>query len=146
MQCLDETKDMGYDHAELLVLKGHILLENGHNKEAEDYFKEAIVLSHNNPDILLRIMVSLHDNQYVRTSYNMFKRFFERVVDDTYHNGYSYMALCCWDLGLTDEFLEYLHKAVEHNPKEARAVLGHLFPEGMEVDAYYHYICQNLKK
>ena len=146
LHCIDETKDLDCDHIDMIVLKGHILLENGHKKEAEESFKQAIILSHNDPDILLRIIVSLHDNKYVKTSYSMFKRFFDTVVDDTYNNGYSYMALCCWDLGYAEEFLDYLRMAVERNPKEARAVLGHLFPEDMEVEAYYQYITQNLKK
>ena len=76
----------------------------------------------------------------------MFQKFFSMVVNDQFNQGYSYMALCCNDLGYKEEFLMYLRLAVERNPSEARMVLGHLFPEDMAAKEYYHYMYQKLKK
>jgi hypothetical protein len=76
----------------------------------------------------------------------MFKKFFSMVVDDNFRQGYSYMALCCWDLGYTEEFLKYLHIAIKRNPTETRIVLHHLFPENMAAKDYYDYMYQKLKK
>ena len=87
---------------------------------------------------MLRIMVSLYDNRYVNASYRLFKKFFN-YVDDSWTDGYAYMALCCWDLRYYDEFLTYLKKAVEKNPKETKLVLGNLFPQGIDVKDYYDY-------
>ena len=46
----------------------------------------------------------------------------------------------------SDEFLEYLQKSVEINPREAKLVLGFLFPEGMEPSEYVANAKQRLNK
>ena len=143
---IDETRTLECDHIDMLVLKGHILLENEQNERAEQVFKNAIIRSNNDPNVILRIIVSLYDNKYVKAAYEMFQKFFSMVVNDQFNQGYSYMALCCNDLGYKEEFLMYLRLAVERNPSEARMVLGHLFPEDMAAKEYYHYMYQKLKK
>lgn len=143
---IDETRTLECDHIDMLVLEGHILLENEQNERAEQVFKNAIIRSNNDPNVILRIIVSLYDNKYVKAAYEMFQKFFSMVVNDQFNQGYSYMALCCNDLGYKEEFLMYLRLAVERNPSEARMVLGHLFPEDMAAKEYYHYMYQKLKK
>jgi tetratricopeptide (TPR) repeat protein len=135
---IDKTKDLDCDHIDMEVIRGHIYLANDRLEEAEQTFKQTIIQSGNAPKTMLRIMVSLYDNRYVNASYRLFKHFFN-YVDDNWTEGYAYMALCCWDLQHYDEFLTYLKKAAEKNPKETRLVLGHLFPEGVDVKDYYDY-------
>lgn len=142
---LDQTDSMDCDHVDMLVIKGHVMLANDHLREAEQMFKDAIIQSGNAPKTLLRIIVSLYDNKYVRACYKMFKKYFKIVGPDT-NEGYSYLALCCWDLKRYDEFLDYLKTAVERNPHEARVVLGVLFPEGLKPDDYYAHMKAYLKK
>jgi len=148
MEVLDKTIELPCEHTDILVIRGHILLENGLIKEAEEAFKQAIVQSDNSPTILLRIIVSLYDNHYVDASYQMFKKFFNIInnTDSDFNEGYAYMALCCYDLGKAREFMHYLRKAAEVNPHETRLVLGFLFPEGMETSEYYTYMEERLKK
>ena len=142
---IDKTENLDCDHIDMEVIRGHILLANRRLKEAEDVFKNAITKSGNSPKTMLRIMVSLYDNRYVSASYKLFKKFFN-FVDDNWNEGYSYMALCCWNIKHYDEFLDYLKKAVEKNPREARTVLGHLFPTGMKVTEYQQFIEESLKE
>jgi hypothetical protein len=56
------------------------------------------------------------------------------------------MALCCKDLKKDDEFMEYLKLACEKNPKEARRVLGSLFPKDIKSKDYYEYMINEKKK
>ena len=74
----------------------------------------------------------------------MFHNFFN-IVGSDWNEGYSYMALCCYDLKRYDEFLEYLQKALKHNPQEARQVLSQLFPEGMKPEEYYEHMKKIIK-
>ncbi len=141
---IDITNDIDCDHIDMLVLKGHILLENDDADRAQEVFKKAILDSNNDPKVILRIIVSLYDNRYIKACYEMFKRFFSLITDDDFNQGYSYMALVCWDLGFTEEFLMYLRLAIERNPREARMVLGHMFPEDMPAKEYYQYMHQKL--
>ncbi len=144
IEYIDKTDSMDCDHTDMKVLRGHILLENGRYNEAEEMFHEAIINAENAPVIVLRIIVSLYDNKYLDTAYKMFKKLFT-MVDDDFLAGYSYMALCCWDMKLTDEFMHYLKIAVEKNPNEAKNVLGHLFPKDTDAKNYYNYMYDKLK-
>ena len=143
---LDKAEGLEGDHIDLMVIKGHILLENGLIKEAEEIFKSVIKESDSEPSVLLRIIVSLYDNHYVKACYMMFKKFFNIVkdLDEEFNEGYAYMALCCHDLGKDKEFLHYLQLAVKNNPHETRLVLSFLFPEEMEIKDYYDYMVRKM--
>jgi tetratricopeptide (TPR) repeat protein len=142
---IDKAEELGCDHANMEVIRGHILLSSNQQKEAELAFKKALKLSDNTPKTMLRIVVSLYDNQYPLTCYTLFKKFFKHIYSD-WNDGYSYMALCCLDLKKYDEFLYYLDLAVKRNPKEAGAVLGGLFPEGTLPEEYVAYMLNQTNK
>jgi tetratricopeptide (TPR) repeat protein len=142
---IDKAEQLDCDHVNMEVIRGHILLSNNQAKEAEFAFKKALRLSDNAPKTMLRIIVSLYDNQYLHTCYILFKKFFMTISND-WNDGYSYMALCCLDLKKHDEFLYYLDQAVKRNPKEARTVLGGLFPEGTLPEEYIAYISNQTNK
>ncbi len=135
---LDKTDSMTCDHNEIKTIRGHMLLAHNHTKEAVQAFMEAIKDSGENPNIILRVIVSIYDNQYLSTAYRLFKRFFQ-FVDDDWNEGYAYMTLCCYDLTKNDEYLHYLQEAVKRNPYEAKTVLNSIFPEGMAAADYYDY-------
>lgn len=148
LQMLDKTKTLECDHVDMMVVRGHILLQNEQIVEAEEAFKQAINQGNNAPSVLLRIIVSLYDNRYLNACYHMLIQFFQLVKEyyPEYKCGNAYMALCCYDLGMTEEFLKYLRLAVEQDPKEARSALGGLFPEGMPVSEYVEYMERRLSE
>ena len=142
---IDKTEHLNCDHINMEVIRGHILLSNNKQKESEAAFKKALQLSDNAPKTMLRIIVSLYDNQYLHSCYGLFKNYFKHVGDE-WNDGYSYMALCCHDLKKHDEFLYYLAEAVNRNPREARIVLSVLFPEGMSPNEYVSYMSNQTNK
>ena len=144
MQCLEMTDTMDCDHVQVEVVKGHILLAAGRLAEAEFYFKDAIQQSLHPYKTLMRVIVSLYDNRYVEAAYQMFLSYFENAEDDN-ADGYAYMALCCYEMKRYKEFLVYLKKACEVNPKESKLVLSHLFPDDLEPESYYTYIYDKMK-
>ena len=142
---LNQTQSLDCDHANMEIIKGHILLAGKQPEEAATAFQVALKLSDNSPRTMLRIIVSLYDNQYTQTSYTFLKHLLSDM-DEDWNEGYSYMALCCRDLGKEKEFLHYLRLASEKNPKEAKTVLSGLFPNGLDPKEYYHYILNRLNK
>ena len=142
---LDQTKTLDCDHISMEIIKGHILLANKRAQEASEAFRYALTQSKDSPKTMLRIIVSLYDNQYTQTSYLFLKRLLKDMPKD-WNEGYSYMALCCRDLGKAEEFLHYLKLATDKNPKEARTVLGGLFPDGTEPKDYYGYLMNKINK
>lgn len=146
LDAIDKTKAYECDHVDMEVIRGHLLLNHQRIEEAEEAFKHAMSQSVGNPAVILRIIVSLYDNRYVKAAYHMLKRFYDIIVDDNYTNGHAYMALCCWELHYDKEFLKYLKIAAERNPTEAQQVLGYLFPEDMPVDQYFNYMKEKTKQ
>lgn len=145
LEYLDKAEKLEYaDHADMLVIRGHILLSAGRMVEATAAFDEALRESEQAPNILLRIIVSIYDNQFLESAYETFLKYFE-VIDDDCADGYSYMALCCRDLLYETEYLHYLKEACYRNPNEARLVLGHLFPANVKPEEYYEYAKKQLK-
>ena len=140
MKALDQTEDLPCDHSDMLVIRGHLLLSNQDIGGAEKAFRKAMRESEGDPDIILRIIVSVYDNHFLNACHQLFKHFFEGIAEPDYPHGHAYMALCCWELGYEEEFLKYLRIATFRDPHEARAVLAHLFPEGMDVKDYYKYM------
>ena len=144
---LDMTKSLPCDHIDMLVVRGHILLENDQVKQAEEVFLQAIAKSHNAPHVMLRVILSLYDNHYVEACYQMLTFFFQMIHEYSpdFKSGNAYMALCCYDLGRTEEFLKYLQLAVDNDPKEAQAILSSLFPEGTPVSEYVPFMKSRIK-
>lgn len=142
---IDKTKHLDCDHVNMEIIRGHILLADEQRDEAEKAFKNALKLSDNSPHTMLRIIVSLYDNRYVHPAYILLKGFLKHL-DKDWKDGYAYMAQCCLDLNKEEEFLHYLKLASEKNPKEARMVLGHLFPEDMLPADYYDYTVKQINK
>ena len=134
---VNKTADIDCNHEEMTVLKGHLYLEHQRIEEAQICFQEAVEASNMSPDILLRIAISVYDNNYIQLAYNMFHSLLES--NDDMKDGYSYLAVCAYELGYHDEYLRHLRKAVIENPREARNVLNGLFPEGMNPEDYYDY-------
>ena len=108
-------------------------------------FTKAFNESGSSPAVMLRIIVSLYDNHYVSSCYKMFKKLFQ-IVDDDFNDGYSYMALCCWELRKDREFIHYLEEGVARNPNEAKTVLGHLFPDETKPEEYVGYMRKKLNQ
>lgn len=143
LEWLEKTDDVECDHTQMKVVKGHLLLASGRTADAQACFQEAVASSDKPHQTLLRIIVSLYDNQYLEATYKLFKKFFG-IMPDSYHDGYAYMALCCYDLKRWDEFMMYLDRACQVNPKECKTVLAHLFPENMEPEDYYAYMAEQM--
>ena len=142
---LSKTESLDCNHSSMEIIKGHILLANKRLEEATVAFKNALKMSDNSPRTMLRIIVSLYDNKYTQASYTLFKRLFNGMEND-WNEGFSYMAICCRDLGKGKEFLYYLKLASEKNPQEAKTVLGGFFPSGMDPKEYYQYIISQTNK
>lgn len=145
LDALDKTLPLDCDHDDLLVIRGHLLLNHQRLDEAEEVFRKAMIQSKSNPVIILRIIVSLYDNRFVKAAYHMLRYAFENFNLNDIPSAYSYMALCCWELHYDREFLANLKRAAENDPSEARQVLGYLFPEGLPVAQYYDYMKEHIK-
>lgn len=133
------------DKNELLVLKGHLLLEHGNIEEAQRSFMHALKESNNAPIIYFRVAVSVYDNGYINLAYYMFNKLIE-IAPTEWTEGYAYLAICCHLLNKEEEFKEILAKVSIINPTEARSVLGHLFPTDLSPNLYYDYYINKEKE
>ncbi len=139
MEAIDKMERLPESNVdEITVLRGHVYLENQHPDEAQDFFRQAVEHSIYSPIILLRVAISLYDNNYIQVAYNILTGLtpsdFQKIPQ-----AYAYLSICAYDLGLHQEYLNYLKTAAEKAPSETASILGFLFPEGMEPSDYYSY-------
>lgn len=129
LQCLEKLFRLKtVDANELLVIKGHVYLENNHYTEAIECFKQALYDSQLNPFILFKMAVSVFDCGYLGMAKNVLQVLFNRTSDE-WTDGYAYMARCCYELDEKEECRKYLAIAVEKNPDEASSMFADLYPE-----------------
>ena len=133
---MDKLKDADKD--ETMVLRGHVYLENFDLSSAQDCFHQAIESSGYSPQIMMRVAVSLYDNNYVQTAYNILSGFQPKDFEEL-PQIYAYLAVCAHDLGKEEEYLDCLRKAIQLSPISARAVLSPLFPSDLEPTDYLEY-------
>ncbi len=139
---VEKTNQLDCDHEEMMVLKGHLLLENDKVEEAQQCFAQAIKQSDNPSAIYMHIALSVYDNGYYEMAYNIFKMLLENI-DTSTHEGFSYLADCAREMGLREDFLLYLNIATTLNPQEARTVFKDIFPEDIDPKDYYKYAQKN---
>lgn len=132
----------GTDRNELLVMQGHLQLENNDVDAAEKSYEQAIVLSNASPKIMLHIAISFYDNERPVSAYTILKTLLPEA-DAEWTEGYAYLAMCCHDLHKDDEFAAAVKQACQLNPTEAKAVMGSLFPAEMNPKDYYDYLIHN---
>lgn len=144
MTCLDKAMAMPeVNRPDLLVIRGHIMLEKGNIKEAINNYMEALKESAYSHYIFFRIAISVYDCGYISIAYRMFKSYIGMHGDEG-DEGASYLAYCCLKMGRDNEYLKYLKLATTINPIEAQKVLGNLFPANMSPNDYYDYALQGL--
>lgn len=143
IECID--KAMGQPDAnkdEIAVVRGHILLEHGHVREAIRSFLDALQGTAYSHDIFFRIAISVFDCGYPAIAYRMFKSYTD-IHNAQGDDGMAYMAACLRMLGKRKEYMECLKTACQRNPLEARKVLGEYYPESMDPKDYYDYEAAN---
>jgi tetratricopeptide (TPR) repeat protein len=149
LEVMDQAEALEYDPVQILLIRGHILLNAEKLSEARETFNKAIKISDSRKQTMLRVIMSFYDNRYVEGAYALLKRFlthYEKEENGKNTEGYAYMALCCYELKIYDEFLSYLQKACEVNTQECRIAVGNLFPEDVKPEDYYQYIKEKLKE
>ena len=87
---------------------------------------------------MLRVGVSLYDNDFVEIAYKILSSL-DATDLDKIPQAHAYLSICAHDLNMRDAFLQHLKEAIEKSPIATRALLGTMFPEGMSPNEYYNY-------
>lgn len=133
----------GIDPYELMVIRAHVFCENDDIPQAQVLYKQAVEESRYQPSVMLRVAVSLYDNNFLQVAYNILCAL-DPVDQKALPQTYAYMAACAHDLGIDEAFIAHLGKAVELSPSASQTVLSPLFPEGMTPQEYVKYATDNL--
>lgn len=131
-----------FEDTELSLIEGGVLLGMNKFDEANNVFTSGYEKSDNQEEYLFQVAVSFYEHGYDRATYLVLKEIFS--IDPQRTRGLAYLAVTCNYLGMKEEFLKYLKMATEKNPDEAKAVLGELFPKGMEPYDYCEYVKQHM--
>lgn len=146
LACLDMMEEqVETDPYEQMVIRAHIYCENDDLIQAQMLYKQAVVESRYQPYIMLRVAVSLYDNNFLQMAYNILCAL-DPADQEKFPQIHAYMAACAHDLGLCEAFITHLGRAVELSPSTSLTVLSPLFPVGMEPQEYVKYATDNLLK
>ncbi len=131
-------KDPQCDPNEIMVFRGHVYCENGQGEQAQECYKSAMENSNYSPSIMLRVAISLYDNDYLEMAYHLLHSLDASDLEEM-PQAHAYMAICAYDLKMRDEYLSHLKTAIEKAPIATRALLSTLFPDDMSPKDYYDY-------
>ncbi|MGP1481762.1 MAG: tetratricopeptide repeat protein [Hoylesella enoeca] len=130
---------------ELSILRGHLLMAKGELEKAQKTYQKAIYNSNFDAEIVLRVAISIYENNHVELAYGFFHTLLQND-DDEQIDGYAYLAACCKELGREEEYKNALKMACKRNPIEVKAVFGEAIPQDLDTDEYYNYLIANPDK
>ena len=131
------------DRSLLHVMRGNILLEHDYTDEAFHQFRIASNMPGSTDNTLYHIAISLYDCGHLELARDMFDTLVHSVNQDQGNDGYAYLAACHKEMGNQSEYLQYLKKACDINPYEARVVFLDVFPPDLPPEQYYDYALYN---
>ena len=139
-KCIDRMEEMDYDHIAELYMRAHLHLIAGNKAAAYHVIRQALEEG-NNEEVqpLIELVEALHDTGHIEYCYQLLCIFYDVAPTQT-NQGYSYLALCCYELKRYSEFLHYLQIASERNQQECKRILGRFFPSDMKPEDYCNYL------
>lgn len=139
-KCMDCLESLDYDPIAELYMRAHLHLVEGNKVAACQVILQALKKGYNEEtQPLIELVEALHDTGHQEYCYQLLRTFFD-IAPAHINKGYSYLALCCYELKHYSEFLYYLQIASERNQVECKRVLGSFFPSGMEPKDYCNYL------
>lgn len=124
-----------------LILKGYLSLLNGTADEAQRWFNKA--LRETSDEVkdatLFYIAFCYYDCGKWEKAHDDFRYLADVAVDQTFHDLWAFLTRTDYELGLQQEFLDDLHKAVAKNPAGVQRELDSFFPDDLPLSEYYDY-------
>lgn len=132
---------IGSDEADMQCLTAICYIANNHPDEAEKHFRQALKVADysQQEQIYIDFSAASIDFKHPEVAYATLKEYFldNRHIDA--NNGWSYLALACYQLKDKTDFASLVKIACIRNAEEARLVLGNLFPQGTMIEDYPFY-------
>lgn len=128
-----------------LILRGYLSLSTNDTLTAADYFAKACAAApmSERDNTLFSIAYSFYDCGYMQEAHDALRMLTASSKGMNDSDIWSYLARTDYELGLMDEFLEDLQKAIKNNPTTTQRELADIFPSGMDVADFYDYAIRN---
>jgi tetratricopeptide (TPR) repeat protein len=131
---------LGVSESELAILQGYLYLLRDDIDTAKEWFSRAVLTAgKDTARARLLIAYSAYDCNYVSLSHDIIYQMVVTDGVDEFTEGWAFLALCDFDLGLREDFLMHLRRAIDFNIDEVARMLGFIFPEHLPVSQYYDY-------
>lgn len=126
--------------SELSILQGYLFLLRDDLDTAKTWFGKAVLAAgEDSARARLLIAYSAYDCNYIVLSHDIIYQMVVVEGIEEFTEGWAFLTLCDFDLGLRDDFLNHLRRAVDFNVEEASRMLAFIFPEDVPVSEYYAY-------
>lgn len=129
----------GHDTAENHVLRGYLYLLDEQTDNARVWFTRAMEVSGDDIRIKTLVAYSTYECGYTQFAHDLLREIMDNQLGTNMPEGWAFLALCDSDLGLRQEFLSDLHKAVLQGPAMSRPLLNDIFPTELPFEDFEDY-------
>lgn len=135
---LDNAEKAGHiTHNERLITEGYVYLSMHQDEYAKDCFMQAFINTKMAPNARIEVAIAYFECSRYQQTYDILVN---TLTDEAkLSDGYSYLAYSCRMLYRHEEFIKYLKKACDINPREALSVLKELFPDDCQTEDFVAY-------
>lgn len=128
-----------------LILKGYISLLGNNIDKAKGWFSQALKTTDDEKkdNTLFYIAYCYFDCNYMEKAHDFFRYLADVAVDKTFTDLWAFLTRTDYALGLQDEFLADLKKAVSRNPAATKREFSDYFPHDLPLSDYYKYATQH---
>jgi tetratricopeptide (TPR) repeat protein len=137
MKLSDDKEDFEFN-----LLKGEILLENGKEKKAAEYFEIAYNESKNKQQTLLTIGIAYAETMHYDTALSLLQSFTKEYPGKDGIIAIPYLAYCYKKIHDQDNYLKYLRKAVYADREITEFLFAKDYPS-IQPEEYYLYAFRN---
>ena len=137
LEILDATEALSIpeDNFERNVLRGHVLLENGQEKEAYLEFRKALEKSKEPNTTQLTIAISLCENQKYNEVIEIIQHIEANLSEEQHALAMPYIAYSYYNLGEWHNYIHYLKIAIKENRETTEFLFSPIYP-GLSPDEY----------
>lgn len=130
-----------------LILKGYISLLGKQVDNAKAWFSKALkeTSDETKDNTLFYIAYCYFDCNYMEKAHDFFRYLADVAVDKSFTDLWAFLTRTDYELGLQQEFLADLKKAVSRNPAAVQREFADFFPKDLPLSEYYDYALAKMK-
>lgn len=145
-KAVNQLEDMAVGSSpDTIILKGYIALLAEKPRKARKFFEEAYAKTPKGEkeNALYFIAYSYFDCNYMKEAHDILRGLTGSKNSKNFVDLWAFLVRTDYELGLQEQFLDDLKKAIARTPHSTQRELSDIFPADMPVNEFYNYAVQH---